>query len=107
MATDNTLRVEETAGAGKSFARYIPAVVRFLMGLMFVVFGLNGFLRFIPEPKTAMPEKAAAFAGALMQTGYMMPLVMGVMLLVGVLLLINRFVPLALAIALISVIPSL
>jgi uncharacterized membrane protein YphA (DoxX/SURF4 family) len=72
-------------------------VVRVLMGLMFVVFGLNGFLHFIPEPKTPMPEGAAAFAGALMNTGYMMPLVMGTQLLTGILLLINRFVPLALA----------
>src|ERR1043166_2797758 len=72
-------------------------VVRVLMGLMFVVFGLNGFLHFIPEPKTPMPEGAAAFAGALMNTGYMMPLVMGTQLLTGILLLINHFVPLALA----------
>ncbi len=67
------------------------------MGLMFLVFGLNGFVHFIPQPKTPMPEAAAAFAGALMQTGYMFPLVMGTQLLVGVLLVLNRFVPLALA----------
>jgi hypothetical protein len=67
------------------------------MGLMFTVFGLNGFLNFIPQPKEPMPAGAVAFAGALMQTGYMMPLVMGTQLLVGVLLLLNIFVPLALA----------
>ncbi len=67
------------------------------MGLMFLVFGLNGFLRFIPEPKDPMPEGAVAFAIALMNTGYMMQLVSGTQLLVGVLLLANRFVPLALA----------
>jgi uncharacterized membrane protein YphA (DoxX/SURF4 family) len=93
-----------TANAGeaeerkaKSFARFFPHIARVLMGLMFFVFGLNGFLNFIPQPKTPMPEGAAAFAGALMKTGYMMPLVMGTQLLVGVLLLLNRFVPLALA----------
>src|SRR5581483_8334688 len=75
----------------------IPTIVRVLMGLMFVVFGLNGFLNFIPQPKTPMPEGAMAFAGALMNTGYMMPLVMGTQLLVGILLLLNLFVPLALA----------
>lgn len=37
-----------------------------------------------------------AFAGALMKTGYMFPLIAGTQLLVGVLLLLNRFVPLAL-----------
>ena len=67
------------------------------MGLVFLVFGLNGFLHFIPQPKAAMPEGAADFAGALMKTGYMFPLVMGTQLVVGVLLLANRFVPRALA----------
>src|SRR2546426_11549375 len=74
-----------------------PTIARVLLGLMFTVCGLYGFLRFIPEPKTPMPEGAAAFAGALMNTGYMMQLVSGTQLLTGVLLLINRFVPLALA----------
>ena len=81
----------------RGFARHLPAIARVLMGLLFLVFGLNGFLHFIPEPKTAMPEGAAAFAGALMKTGYMFPMVAGTQLLVGVLLLLNRFVPLALA----------
>ena len=66
------------------------------MGVGFCIFGLNGFLNFIPQPKTPMPEGAAAFAGALAKSGYMMPLVMGTQLLVGILLLLNRFVPLAL-----------
>jgi hypothetical protein len=81
----------------KSLARHFPAIARMLMGLMFFVFGLNGFLHFIPQPKTPMPEGAAAFAGALMKTGYMFPMVMGTQLLVGALLLSNRLVPLALA----------
>jgi hypothetical protein len=81
----------------KSFARYLPTIARVLMGLCFFVFGLNGFLHFIPEPKQPMPEGAVAFAGALMKSGYMFPMVMGTQLLVGVLLLLNRCVPLALA----------
>lgn len=84
-------------GKSKSFARLLPAIARVLMGLIFFVFGLNGFLHFIPQPKTPLPEGALAFAAALMKTGYMMPLIMGTQLLVGLLLLINRFVPLALA----------
>ena len=67
------------------------------MGLMFFVFGLNGFLPFIPQPKTPMPEGAVALVGALIKTGYMMKVVSGTQLIVGVLLLLNRFVPLALA----------
>lgn len=88
---------EPAGGKPKSVARHLPTVARILMGLMFFVFGLNGFLQFIPSPKEAMPEGAVAFAGALMKTGYMMQLVAGTQLLVGVMLLLNRFVPLALA----------
>jgi hypothetical protein len=67
------------------------------MGLAFFVTGLNGFLNFLPPPSTPMPEGATAFAGALMKTGYMFKLITGTQLVVGVLLLSNRFVPLALA----------
>jgi hypothetical protein len=98
MTTETVPASEQVEGIkAKSSARVLTAVVRVLMGLMFLVFGLNGFLHFIPEPKTPMPEGAAAFAGALMKTGYMFPLVMGTQLFVGVLLLANRLVPLALA----------
>ena len=76
--------------------RIVPTIARILMGLVFLVFGLNGFLHFIPQPKT-MPEGPAAFAGALMKTGYMFPMISGTQVLVAVLLLLNRFVPLALA----------
>jgi uncharacterized membrane protein YphA (DoxX/SURF4 family) len=77
--------------------RHLPTAARLLMGLAFFVTGLNGFLNFLPPPSTPMPEGAVAFAGALMKTGYMLKLVTGTQLVVGVLLLSNRFVPLALA----------
>jgi uncharacterized membrane protein YphA (DoxX/SURF4 family) len=77
--------------------RYLPAVVRILLGLAYLVFGLNGFLNFIPQPTTPMPEGAVAFATALMKSGYMMQLIAVTHLVVGALLLSNRFVPLALA----------
>src|SRR6266700_447401 len=82
--------------AKKSPARYAFAVARVLMGLGFCVFGLNGFFHFIPEPKTPMSAGAADFAGALFKTGYMFHLISGTQLLSGILLLLNRFVPLAL-----------
>src|SRR5687767_5169089 len=81
----------------KSFTRFFPPVARVLMGLAFFVFGLNGFLNFIPQPETPLPEGAMAFVGALMATGYMLPLIAVTQALVGALLLANRFVPLALA----------
>lgn len=81
----------------KNLTRYFPAVARILMGLPLFVFGLNGFLNFIPQPKTPIPDAAAAFGAALMNTGYMMPLIGATLLVTGALLLANRFVPLALA----------
>jgi uncharacterized membrane protein YphA (DoxX/SURF4 family) len=98
METNSTSAAgEPQSRQPKSFSRYLTLIARLLLGLMFLVFGLNGFLNFIPQPKTPMPEGAAAFAGALMKTGYMFPLIAGTQVLVGVLLLLNRFVPLALA----------
>jgi hypothetical protein len=98
MTSDTTLHADETAARNKkSLSRFLPPAARILMGLLFFVFGLNGFLNFIPQPKTPLPDGAVAFAGALMKTGYLFPLIMGTQLLVGALLLSNRFVPLALA----------
>ena len=76
--------------------RYLPVVARVFFGLGFLTFGLNGFLNFIPQPKT-MPEGATAFFGWMVKSGYMIPLLFGTQTLVGALLLLNRFVPLALA----------
>jgi uncharacterized membrane protein YphA (DoxX/SURF4 family) len=95
--THQTANANESQRQPKSFARHLPTIARLVMGLMFFVFGLNGFLKFIPPPKATMPEGAMAFIGALMKTGYMMELVSGTQLIVGILLLLNRFVPLALA----------
>lgn len=68
------------------------------MGIVFLIMGLNGFLNFIPQPKTPMPAGVMEFLGALMKSGYMIQLISGTQLLVAILLLVNRFVPLALAI---------
>src|ERR1700689_4093332 len=81
----------------KSPLRFLPPIARILMGLMFFVFGLNGFLHFIPQPKDAMPEGVTALMGGFQKSGYMLPLIFGTQTLVGLLLLINCFVPLALA----------
>jgi hypothetical protein len=77
--------------------RYLPPIARILLGLPLLVFGLNGFLNFIPPPSTPLPEGATAFVGALVQSGYMFQMIAVTHLLVGALLVLNRFVPLALA----------
>jgi uncharacterized membrane protein YphA (DoxX/SURF4 family) len=74
--------------------RHIVTLARILLGLVFFVFGLNGFLNFIPMPP---PQGAgAAFLGALAATGYLFPLLMATQTLSGLLLLTGRWVPLAL-----------
>ena len=67
---------------------------RVLLGLVFFVFGLNGFLEFLPAPPTT--PAAAAFGGALFATGYFFPLLKLTEIAAGALLLSGRFVPLAL-----------
>lgn len=71
-------------------------VARTLLGLIFFVFGLNGFLQFLPVPP--MPEAAGAFAGALAKTGYFFPMLKGIEVVAGALLLSGRYVPLALTV---------
>jgi putative oxidoreductase len=69
-------------------------IARLLLGLIFVVFGLNGFLNFLnmgPLP-TGL---AGQFIGALGQSHYYW-VIAGLQVAGGVLLLVNRFVPLAL-----------
>jgi hypothetical protein len=74
--------------------RHLPTASRLLLGLVFVVNGLNGFLHFLPMP--AMPGDAMAFAGALMKTGYLFPLLKTFEVTAGALLLANVAVPFAL-----------
>jgi uncharacterized membrane protein YphA (DoxX/SURF4 family) len=67
---------------------------RIVLGLIFTVFGLNGFFHFLPLPE--LPEKAGAFMGALGATGYMFPLIKATEVVGGLMLLAGRFVPLGL-----------
>jgi putative oxidoreductase len=75
--------------------KYVIVIVRVLLGLMFVVFGLNAFLKFMGPPPP-MEGQAGAFITALMSSGYMQ--VVAVLQVLGglCLLLGARFVPLGL-----------
>jgi putative oxidoreductase len=75
-------------------AHYATATARYLLGLIFTVFGLNFFLHFLPQPPMSGPPMD--FAMALMQSGYVMQTVKVVEVAAGLLLLFNRYVPLAL-----------
>ncbi|MFT6844939.1 MAG: putative oxidoreductase [Flavobacteriales bacterium] len=72
----------------------LAKISRYLLGLMLLLFGLNKFLHFIPTPP--MEGGSLDFMTALMGTGYMLPLIAVVEIVVGILLVLNRFVPLAL-----------
>ncbi len=68
-------------------------VARILLGLIFLVFGLNIFLHFMPMQP--LPGDAGKFAGLLFTSHYL--LAVGILEVVsGLLLLIGRFVPLGL-----------
>ena len=74
--------------------KIVTLIARLLLGLLFVVFGANGFLNFIPMKE--MPTGlAGGFLAALAGTPYFY-VVAAIMVVTGVLFLVNRFVPLAL-----------
>jgi putative oxidoreductase len=75
--------------------KILNKVSRFLLGLIFLIFGLNGFLHFIPMPPPS--GVAGQFFGALFVSNYLVP-IFGLQVISGALLLVNRFVPLALTI---------
>lgn len=68
-------------------------IARVLLGLLFLVFGLNGFLHFIPMPLP--PGMAGQYLGILFVSHYLTVIFL-VEVVGAVLLLANRFVPLAL-----------
>jgi len=69
------------------------SIARILLGLLFLVFGLNGFLHFIPLPPP--PGLAGQYLGALFLSHYLTAVFL-LELGGGFLLLVNRFVPVGL-----------
>jgi hypothetical protein len=72
-------------------------VARVLVGVPFVVFGLNHFLHFLSMPTPEFPENAMKFISALIASGYM-NVVKVLEVVGGVLVLSGRFAPLGLVI---------
>jgi hypothetical protein len=73
--------------------KYVIHICRILLGLMFAVFGSNAFLNFMPMPE--LQGNAAAFMGALINSGYIYPIA-ALQVIGGLCLLSGRFVPLGL-----------
>jgi putative oxidoreductase len=80
---------------GPCHVKIVTHISRFLLGLIVLVFGLNGFLHFIPMPPPS--GVAGQFLGAMFVSKYLL-VVSGLQVISGALLLINRYVPLALTI---------
>lgn len=72
----------------------IAVGARVFLGLIFFVFGLNGFLNFIPQPP--LPEGAVAYMTGLGSTGYFFPVLKGTEVVAGLALITGMFAPLAL-----------
>src|SRR5688572_9845639 len=68
---------------------------RIVLGLVYFIFGLNFFLQFLPIPPSH-GGVADAFVGGLFQSGYFFPMLKGIEVVLGALLLIGIFVPLSL-----------
>ena len=76
--------------------KIVFVVARLLSGLIFFVFGLNGFLFFM-KPPPDIPAIAVTFSGAMFTSHYMW-FTSGVQLIAGIMLLTNQYVPLALVV---------
>src|SRR3954463_16645548 len=66
-------------------------IARILLGLIFVVFGLNFFFHFIPMAQPVMSDKAQAFSGGLFGSGYFFQYMKVIEIASGFFLLINRY----------------
>lgn len=78
----------------RSIIPRVTTVARVILGLIFFVYGLNGFLQFLPPFQ--IEPRAAAFLRGLASSGYFFPMMAAMQTLAGAALLIRRFVPLAL-----------
>src|ERR1700730_4657902 len=75
--------------------RTASLVAQYLAGMIFLVFGLNGFLNFFPLPPPG--GIAGQFMGALYTSHYLW-VIFAFQVIAAVLLLSNRYVPLAVAV---------
>ncbi|HEX4423939.1 MAG TPA: hypothetical protein VH079_00975 [Terriglobales bacterium] len=71
-------------------------IARYLLGLMFTVFGLNGFLQFIHQPPP--PDPVAMQFLIAVSTSHFAAFFFGLQVLGGLLLLSGFYVPLALTV---------
>jgi putative oxidoreductase len=76
--------------------RIATIIARLLLGLIFTVFGLNGFLNFIPQPPPTNPLAVQFFVAV--SASHFATFFFALQVLGGLLLLSGYFVPLALTV---------
>ena len=69
-------------------------ILRWLLALALLFFGLNKFFQFLPVPQ--LPPPASDFMSSLNATGYVLPIVGVLEIGIGLLLLLNKWVSFAL-----------
>ena len=69
-------------------------IIRIVLGVILLVFGLNHFFQFMPMPQP--PEAAMNFMKALMNSGFVWGLLGVIEIIAGILLIIGRYVALGL-----------
>lgn len=72
----------------------VNTIARYLLGVTMLVFGVNKFFHFMPNPE--LPGKTGAFIGTLVEASYIFPILGICYLLIGLLLVLNKAVLLAL-----------
>ena len=71
-------------------------IIRIVLGVILLVFGVNHFADFLPMPKP--PAEAMEFMEALMKSGFVWTLIAIVEIISGILLILGRYSSLALSI---------
>src|ERR1700741_210411 len=75
--------------------RIASVIARYLAGVIFLVMGLNGFLNFIPLPP---PGGIAGQVMSALYVSHYLWVIFAFQVIGGLLLLVNRYVPLAVAV---------
>ena len=86
--------IRQQAATFNTLMKTATIILRILLGLLYLIFGLDYFLHFIPY----QPEHtgaAAALKNGLMATGYIYPMMKTIQVVGGLSLIINRYAPFA------------
>lgn len=71
-------------------------ILRILLAIALIFFGLNKFIQFDFMPVPDLPNQAADFMSSLDATGYVLPIVGALEVIIGLMLLFRKWVPFAL-----------